>query len=471
MARRLTLTALLAGGLLAPALQAAEQAPLPKDLPPFGEDRPLPVPDIKASSLPNGLTVWLVRRPGFPKVTAVLAVRGGRAADARGQEGVAELLADTLKEGTATRSSRQIAEELQATGGEIGATAGTDAIYVRVDGLANGAPRLLEVLADVVQRASFPAKEVELAKENAVQGLEARESTPEFLGDKAFARALYGDHPYGTVAPTRETIAAATPDRLKAEFARRFRPDRALLVMVGELDPAAVSRDVGRLFGAWKAVGQAPAPTPPPPAGPGHRLLVVNRPGSVQSLILAGRPALTVTDPDYFPALVANTICSGAFSSRLVQNIREDKGYTYSPNGSLVTREKGGELRIRADVRNEVTGASLAEIYYELDRMWTTVPTGEEMERAKRYQAGLYLLRNQIQGSVAQTLAGNWVNGLPPAALGEFVTRVNAVTADQVRQVGRRLFPSSTQTILVVGDEPTVKTELAPFGEVTPVQP
>jgi predicted Zn-dependent peptidase len=128
--------------------------------------------------------------------------------------------------------------------------------------------------------------------------------------------------------------------------------------------------------------------------------------------------------------------------------------------------QKSGVLSVSADVRSEVTGGTLLEIFYELDRMGSTVATDEEMSRAKRYQSGLYLLRNQIQGAVARTLASNWVNGLPPEALGEFVTKVNAVTAEDVRDAGRRYFTSSTQTVVVVGDEPKIREELAPFGAV-----
>jgi zinc protease len=456
--------------LVAPALHASDKKPLPKDLPPFGEDRPLPVPSITQSKLPNGLTLWAVKRPGFPKVAAVLALRGGEAADPKDAEGVSELLADTVKAGTTLRTSRQIAEELQAVGGEIGANAAADALFVTVTGLGSGTPKLVEVLADVARNASFPAAEVELAKGNAIQGLAARESTPEFQAQRALARAVYGDHPYHVTAPTKETLGAATPETLKREYARRFRPEGALLVVAGDIDPAAVSAAVTRFFGTWKGTGEAPAPTPAGPAAGPRRLLVVNRAASVQSQIVIGRPAATVTDPDYFPLLVANTICSGSFGSRLVENIREDKGYTYSPFGRIQARQKGGFLTVQADVRNEVTGAALLEMFYELDRMGATLPTAEELSRAKRYQAGLYLIRNQIQGTVAQTLATNWVNGLPPEALGEFVTRVNAVTAEQVRDAGRTYYPSGLQTVVVVGDEPKVKAELAQFGAATTLQ-
>ena len=463
---------LVLAGLLAPAmLLAAEKKPLPKGLPPFGEDKPLPKPALAVSKLPNGLTVWTWPRQGVPRFVAVLAVRGGTAADPKGMEGIAELLADTVKEGTAARSSRRIAEELQSVGAEISASAADDAIYVTVSGLASGAATALEVLADVARSASFPAPEVELAKGNAVQALLARESTPQFLAQKAFAKAVFGEHPYHVVAPAKEVLEAATPDALRREFARRFRPESALLVVVGDVDAAAVSASVTRSFGPWKGAGEAPAPTPNPPPARARQIVVVPRAGSVQSTIVVGRPAPTVSDPAYFPLLVGNTICAGSFTSRLVENIREDKGYTYSPRGSVQAMRRGGLLSVSADVRNEVTGGAVLEMLYELDRMGATIPTDEEMSRAKRYQSGLYLLRNQIQASVARTLASNWVNDLPPEALGEFVTKVNAVTGDQVRDVGKKVFPSATQTIVVVGDEAKIREELAPFGEIEAAQP
>lgn len=465
---------LCAGALLCAAGAGAAEPgkdALPKDLPPFGQDRPLPVPQIVQRKLPEGLTLWLVPRPGFPKVTAVLAVRGGGAADPKGAEGLSDLLADVLKEGTKARSAQRIAEELQAVGGEIGAASSADAIYLHGSALPHGAARLIDVMADVARDAAFPDGEVALAKTNAVQGLLAQEATPEFLARKVFAREVFGDHPYRTVAPTRESLAAMSADGLRKEHARRFRPERALLVVAGDFTAEALAAQVTQRFAGWKGGGEAPAPTPAAPAAGGRRILVVHRPGSVQSLIQLGRTAAAVTEPDYYPLLVASTICCGSFSSRLVKNIREDKGYTYSPRGGVTPQEKGSVLRLRADVRSEVTGASLMEMFYEADRMAVTLPTAEELERAKRYQNGIYLLQNQMQGAVAQTLAAYWVNGLPPEALGEFVKKVNAVTAPQVRDVSRRHFSSMTQTVVVVGDRDKVKAELQPFGKVEETRP
>jgi zinc protease len=466
--KRLVIALLLLSG---PA-PAAEEKPLPRALPPFGADRPLPVPPIDAWKTPEGMTVWLVKRGTFPKTTVVLASRGGSAADPRGLEGMAELLADTIKEGTPTRTSRKIAEELQSVGAELDSGASPDALEVSLNGLATGTGKMLEVLADLARNASFPADEVKLAKTNALSGLEARMSTPEFLASKAFAKALYGTHPYRVVAPTPEVINAVTPQILKREHARRFRPERSLLVVAGDIDLEATRKAIGAAFGGWRPAGKgAPATPPTPVTNPGHKIYLVDRPGSVQSQIVLGRMGPKATDPDTYPALVTNTIFGGAFGSRLIKNIREDKGYTYSPGASVAAREQGGLFRVRADVRNDVTAATLNEINYELGRLGTTRPSEEEVKTAKRYQSGLYLLRNQIQGAVARLLANNWVNGLPPEALGEFVPKVNAVTVEDIEKLGRSLFSAASQTIVVVGDASKVKAGLQQFGEVVEMKP
>ena len=470
-ATRIIVYAITAVLAVAGTAGAAKEKPLPKELPPYGQDRPLPVPTVVSVGMDNGLTVWIVSRTGFPKVTAVLAVRGGTAADPEKLAGTADVLADVVREGTTGRSSRQIAEELQAVGGEISANASDDAVFVTVDGLAPGAAKVLEILADVARNAAFPENEVELAKANTLQGLLARESTPEFAVDKAFGNAVFGAHPYRTMAPTKEAVEALTPQTLEEQYRRRFRPDRALLVVVGDVDAQRTGDTVKRLFGSWKGQGDTAPATPPAPAGGMRQVLVVDRPDSVQSEIRVGRATVKATDPEYFPEIVANTIFGGAFSSRLVENIREDKGYTYSPNSRVSAYEEGGMLRIRAAVRNDVTAGTLLEIFYELDRMGATLPTEDEMARAKRYQSGIFLLRNSTQGALGVTLATNWVNGLPPAALAEFVPKVNAVTAEQVREVGKKLFASRSQTVVIGGDAKKIAADVAQFGEAKPANP
>jgi predicted Zn-dependent peptidase len=451
-------------------LAAGPPAP-PPGLPPYGEDRPLPVPEIARERLPNGLEVWIVPRPGLPKVTAVLAVRGGIAADPAGQAGIAEVLVEAMRQGTATRSARRIAEELQGVGGELSSQASDDSLRVQATALSHGTGLVLEIVADVARRASFPDGEVELARSNAIQGLEAEQANPEFPADTTFAAAVFGDHPYRYVAAEKRVLEGITPQLLRAEHARRVRPESSLLLVVGRVDPTEAKALARRHFGDWRAAATAAAAALAAPAARPARRILVPRPGSVQSEIRVGGLAVRETDPDYFPALVLNTVVGGSFSSRMTQNIREDKGYSYGGGSALRTYAQAGVLEASAAVRNEVTGAALLEIFYELDRAALTQPTAEELERAKRYQRGLYLLRNQVQTTVATTLASLWVKGLPPEFLGEFVAKVDAVTAAEARAAGEQHFASRRQTVVVSGDADAIRRDLVPFGEFEVAEP
>ena len=443
------------------------------EVPPFDKDRPLPPMEVSESKTPEGLTVWVARRAGLPKASVLLVVRGGAGVDPKGLEGMSEVLAYTLAEGTRTRSARQIAEELQAVGAELSADWSPDALYLEAAGLSDGVGRMIETLADLARNASFPDAEVALVKANTIAQLAARESTPEFIGERAFARALFGSHPYHLTHATRAVIAAVTPEILRREAERRFRPERALLLVVGDVDPSQVRQKVAAAFHGWQAAGPAPPLMPPPPpakASP-RRIVIVDRPGSVQSHIIVGRAVPPQSDGRFFTALVGSTILGGMSSGRLTANLREDKGYSYTPSSQLTTFERAGVFELTADVRTEVTAPALVETFYELDRMWTAPVKTEELQRAQRYQTGGYLVRNQVQPALATTLAKNWVLDLGPKSLPELVARVGAVTPDELARVSEELFPSQSQTVVVVGDAARIKDSLARLGEVSVVAP
>lgn len=452
----------LAAGLAS----AVGDAALPKDLPPFGQDKPLPVTRIEQSTLSNGLQVWIVPRPGLPRFAAYLAIRGGTAADPAGMLGVSRVLGDALTAGTASRSSRQIAEELQAVGAEMNAAIGDDAYTLSVVGLSSGSATMLEILADIARNSSFPDDEVELARENAIQGLMAAESRPGTLVERVFAGAEFGSHPYALVLPEKSVLESITPELLRQEFRRRFRPDRALLVVAGAIDPVAVKSEIDARFGGWNGEGQPVPQAPPAPLGGERRILVLDRPGSIQSEIRVGRAIVPATHPDFYALLMANTILGGSGTDRLYQNIREEKGYTYTPRSSLVPYERGGTLEAEAAVRNEVTAAALMEILYEFDRLGTTVTPEEELARAKRFQTGIYLLRNETCSGVANSLCNYWVRGQDATALTQFVSRIEGVTAESIREVSRKYLASRQQTIAIVGDAKVIIPEIEQFGKV-----
>ncbi len=450
--------------LFAPLAAFAKEPPLPAGLPPFGPDRPLPMPDVQRSTTPDGLTVWLVPRKGLPKVSMVLAVRGGTSADRAGLQGSSEILGKVLGEGTTTRSARQIAEAIQEAGGALYTWSDDDTTFIEATGLSRSGLDVLRTLADVARNASFPAEEVALAKANALQAWQVRSSTPTFLATRALATSLYGTHPYHVVGATPEVIEAVTPEILRRMHRQRFRPDRALLVAVGDFDAMALRQEIEKVFAGWKGEGEPPPPTPSPTPMP-RQLILVPRPGSVQTQYELGRVGPRPTDPGFIPLQVADAVFGGAAGSRLMRNIREEKGYTYTPYSRVEPMLQCSTLVTGAAVRTEVTGPALVEILYELDRMATAPPSEEELERTRRLLVGRHVMANQSQEAVATRLAGYWGVGLPAEMLAQWVDRVRAVTPADVLQASRAHLASRLQSIVAVGD-PGMEADLRVFGPV-----
>jgi zinc protease len=466
MKRRHVIVALLFAAVLATCGYSAEKPrPLPKELPPYGPVVPFHAPQVQIKRLANGLTLWLVPRPGFPKVALALAVRGGMAVDPRDLPGLSQLLVATLDQGTKTRSAKQIAQEIQAAGGDLSGNALADSIQVSTDVLASKTESAVALLADIFENATFPDNEVALAKRNAADNLRAQEAEPGFLARRALAEMVFGKHPYSVISPTQDSIAKATAADLRREYARRFRPDQTVLVAVGDFSAADLTAAIEKQFGGWKAPAEAPvANVGAPPEKNPHAVFYVERAGSVQTTLALGAFGPTRRDPDYESAEVANAIYGGMFGSRLVLNIREDKGYTYSPGAFLQSRRDAGLLQTRADVRNAVTGASVNEIEYELNRMATTSPTQEEMQRARRYLVGIRAIILQLQRAVARDLATLWVMNLPPEELGRESEKIQKVTVQQVDDAAKEYFPFARQTIVAVGEKNVIEQQLAPFG-------
>jgi predicted Zn-dependent peptidase len=452
----------------APAAYAAPDAAKSLPMPAYGKDKPIPVPKITKKTLSNGLTVWFVPRKGLPRVDYVLAVRGaGFAADSPQTPAFANMMAGLLNEGTAKRDSRAIAEAAQGMGGEVGAGASSDGIVVSANALVSQAAPMMQLLAEVARTPSFPEGEVKLAKANALQSLRVSETQPGFRAERAINRAIYGEHPYARTTPTVEAINAVTQDMLRAEHAKRMRPDRALLVITGPVKEAEALKMAEQAFGDWKASGPALPETTAAAASAKPARILLQRDKSVQSAVRLGSPGIPASAEDQIPLRLASTILGGGFSSRVNIKLREEKGYTYGASAGARMNRAGGAIVGGADVRNEVTGAALDEFFSEYKRIGAEQVGAKEMEMNKRYVAGGYMISNQLQRSVASTLAQNWLVGLPAEFLGEYVPRIQKVTPEQVREVAKKYFNPENQSIVVVGDPKAVGEQLKAFGEFT----
>jgi zinc protease len=454
--------------LFAPAVYAADSASAASAVPPYGKDKPIPAPKIVKKTLANGMTVWVVARKGLPRVDMVLAIRGaGYAADDKQHPGFANMLAGLFNEGTAKRDSRAIAEAAQGMGGAVAAGASNDGITVQASALSPNAPAMMALLAEVTRSPSFPANEVALAKANALEGLKASETQPGFRAERALSKAVYGDHPYGSTMPTADAITSVTEEYLRAEHAKRIRPDRALLVITGRVTEAEAIKMATAAFGDWKAAGAALPETAGASLNAKPVRMVLPRAGSVQSTVRLGSPAISANAADLVPLRLTSTIIGGGFSSRLNTSLREEKGYTYGASAGGRSYRNGGAIIGGADVRNEVTGAALTEFFSQYRKLGTDLVPEAEMSMNKRYVAGGYLLSNQMQKAVAGTLANNWLIGLPPEFLGQYVTMIQKVTPEQVREMGKKYFAPENQSVIVVGDPAAVAAQLKEVGEFT----
>jgi predicted Zn-dependent peptidase len=398
-------------------------------------------------------------------VSVRLVVKGGFSDDSSAEPGFAQLLSDALKEGTAGRSGPQLATAAQGAGGDLATGALPDSLTIGVSGLSARTPLLLDLVADVALRASFPAEGVARVKALARERLETDESDPAYVASRAFAKVLYGSHPYGVIAPTAASIDAVTPERLRTESRRRLRPERSLLLVVGAVDPEVVTAEATRLFGSWKGSGDAPPPAPEAKSpAPPRRIEILDRPGSVQSVLVVGLLGPLRKDADASALELALTIYGGAFSSRLVQNLREEKGYTYSPGAGVRWLAARGAVRSSAAVRNDVTGASLGEIFYEMTRMGTTEPTDEEMDRSRRVFVGLKAIALQTSPGLADELSRLWILGVPPSDIGLTTEALAKVTKADVKRVSKKYLAAARAQVVAVGDAARIREELAPFA-------
>jgi predicted Zn-dependent peptidase len=454
----------ITAALIALATIAIAQAPPPA--PP----RPINWPAISESKLDNGLTVVLVPLHNVPKITVDLSLLAGRGTAFKTQPGVAQLAGRVANEGTATRTSLQLKQELRSIGGSLNIGVDNDATTLAATSLSEFAPKLLDIVSDVVRHPAYPQSEVKLAKTNFTQEIEEQRSSPDFLAQEALDKALFGAHPYGFTVPDPAAITKVTRDSLKTFAATYYVPNNAVLVVVGDFEVPAMKAEVAKAFGSWKRVPLPPAPKLVLPVRDKRQIYVIDRPGSVQSTILIGAPAPPRRSADYIPLRTTNMIYGGSFYSRLTRNIRESKGYTYSPFSSADLRRAAGAFTAGASVRNEVTGPTILEMLYELDRMRVEPVTAEELQSAKTYSIGGMELELESQASLAGRITTIYVDELSRDFLQTFRDKVASLTPAEVQQSAAKYFDTYRSAIVVVGDYKQIKDQIAPFGDVTLVK-
>jgi zinc protease len=437
-------------------------------IPPLGEPRPQPVPAAEESTLPNGLRLVVVPRPGVPLIELRLRVpfAATTAADAGLHTARGSVLSGAILLGTTGHDQTGIAELLQGHGAELSVSTDADRLLFATTLLPDGLAPVLGMLAELLTGATYPDDRVEGERARVAERIGIALSQPGVIARSALAARRYGEHPYAITLPDPELVTSVDGDALRDLHRARVLPAGSTLVLVGDLDPRATAEAVADALADWTASGHA-VEAPPAPELRSTGIELVDRSGAVQSNIRLGGPAPGRTDPDLAAVRLANMIYGGYFSSRLVENIRERRGYTYSPRSSVDHQAAGSSFLVEADVATEVTGPALLETWYELGRMALLPVTEAELDGARRYILGSMALSTATHAGLASTLSALVGAGLPPGWLAEHQRDLAAVTVDQVQEASRRYLASSALTAVVLGDAGRVAGQLEALAPVS----
>lgn len=446
---------------------ASAQAPAPapsqkQTAPAGGAPKPFNVPAHESYTLPNGMRVTLVPYGNIPKVAVSLAVRAGNLNEPQDVLGVADITGELLKEGTKTLSAQALAEAAALMGSSLSVTVGADETAIDVDVLSEYGGRAVSLVSDVAMHPLLPESELERLKANLLRQVLVAKSRPSQIALARFRKLLYGDHPYGEILPTEASLKKITIEDARKFYATNYGAERAHLYVAGKFDVAEVKKAIAAGFSDWSK-GSAPVLNVPHPKT--ERLLdVTDRPGAPQSTIYVGLPVIDPTNPDNIPLTVTNALLGGSFSSRITSNIREQKGYTYSPTSQLSRRYHDAYWAEIADVTTTATGPSLKEIFGEIDRLQKEPPAAAELKGIQSYMSGLFVIQNSTRQALIGQLRNVDLQGLGEDYLKNYVQRVNAVTPGDVQHMTAKYIKPEQMTIVVVGDKSKITEQLAPYA-------
>ena len=418
-------------------------------------------------TLPNGMQVSMVPFGTVPKVFVRLGLLAGNVNEAANETWLADLTADMMQEGTTTRTAAEIARQAASMGGSLSIGVGADRTNVSGDVLSERGPDFVRLVADVVRHPKLPETELARLKANRLRQLAISKSQPQTIASERFAQLLYGNHPYGRQLPTEAMLQGYTIGQVRNFYTSNFGAARAHLYVTGVYDAAAMERAIREAFADWER-GPSPATIEPPQAPAGRTVALIDRPDAVQSTMYVGLRVPGPADSDYVKLVVTDALLGGAFGSRITSNIREAKGYTYSPFSTLDTHQRATDWAEIADVTTNVTGPSIKEIFGEIDRLQKDAPPADELRGIQNNLAGIFTLQNSSRAGVAGQLAYVDLYGLGDNYLTSYVRNVLAVTPDQVQRMTQTYLRPERMQMVIVGDKKVVQEQLAPWGTVVP---
>jgi predicted Zn-dependent peptidase len=457
------LAALLLGMLTAAAPAA------PRELPPApGTPRDFSLPARQTLQLGNGLSATFIDYGAVPKVTVLAVVRTGNI-DEGADTWLADVAVEMMKEGTATRSATEIAEAAAAMGGTLGVGAGGEQTTVGISVLSEHAVAAVGLVADVLRNPRFPESELPRVIANLERSVAVARSDPQARAGEALARLVFGDHPFGRTLPADGQLAAYGIDDLRGFYGRNFGARRTHVYVAGRFDRPALEAALRESFGDWQA-GPAPSALPAE-ASETLQLALVDVPGAQQTSL---RIAVPVPDPAhalYFQTTLMNSLLGGTFGSRITTNLREDKGYSYSPDSAIRARRGGALWVLSAEITREHTAAAIREVFHEIDRLQREAPAAAELDAVKAYRSGLFVIANSSPNGVLSQLAFMDLHGLPPDFLTYWVASIHAVTPDEVSDMARRFIRPGRMSVVVAGDLAAIGEEVRALPQFEQARP
>jgi len=451
------------------AAAAAQSAMAQKQAPPEGGPaKAFTVPANQTYTLPNGLKVTLVPYGNIPKVTVSLAVNAGSINEGAGHGGVASITGNLLQEGTATLNQKQLADTAAGMGSTLDVSVTDDQTFAGLDVLSEFGPAAVKLLSDVIQHPLLPDSELARLKNDMLRQNAVAASRPRTIAAIHFRKILYGDHPYSIVLPPDDEVKAITLDNVKTYFTANFNPQRSHLYVAGKFDSRTVRKAIEESFGKWPKTGSAWAPDVPN-VKPQRVLSVTDRPGAPQSTIIIGLPVPPPTSPDAIQLQVTNALLGGSFNSRITANIREQKGYTYSPSSQISRRYHNSYWAEGADVTTQFTGPSLKEILAEVDRLKSEPPSAPELKGIQNYLSGVFIIQNSSRGALISQLQYVDFQGLGEDYLKNYIANVNAVSPADVQKMTGQYIKPDQMTIVVVGDKSKIADQLTPYDSGKPL--
>lgn len=445
--------------LMAPGTLAQKQAP-----PEGGQPKDFTLPTPKAFTLDNGLSVVLVHYGTVPKVSVRVVVRAGNINEGPNQVWLADMTGDLMKEGTATKTSEQVSKAAAGMGGSVSVNVGPDQTGISGRVLSQFGPDLVALLADVIRHPRLPESELPRLRNDRLRNLTIALADPQQIAGAKFASVLYPDHPYGRYFPTPEMLKSYTIDMVRNYYASNFGAQRTVVYVAGMFDDQKMEEAIRKEFNDWT---RGPEPLINVPTMTSKQdIYIIDRPGAPQSVVSLGLPVIDPSQPEYRALLVTNALLGGSFASRITSNIREDKGYTYSPYSMVSSRYRSSYWAEDASVTTAVTGASLKEIFFEINRLCQTPPTAEELKGIQNYLAGVFVLQNSSPDGIISQLAFLRLHGLPDDYLKTYVKAVYDVTPEQVQQIAQKYIKAKEMPIVIVGDRKLVEKQVTPYGHI-----